>query len=115
MLLRELCQTLNEIAPVRLAESWDNVGLLVGDESASVERVMTCLTITEASLDEAIAELCVAVGAEVVDGKHLAVHAEQRNVLALWRHGDARTFKQIGLGGHVGPLGFLGDHLISGK
>ena len=56
MLLRELCQTLNEIAPVRLAESWDNVGLLVGDESASVERVMTCLTITEASLDEAIAE-----------------------------------------------------------
>ncbi len=56
MLLRELCQTLNEIAPVRLAESWDNVGLLVGDESASVERVMTCLTITDASLDEAIAE-----------------------------------------------------------
>lgn len=56
MLIRDLCQILNEIAPIRLAESWDNVGLLAGDEASSVERVMTCLTITDVSLDEAIAE-----------------------------------------------------------
>lgn len=37
---------LSEFAPVELAEAWDNVGLLLGDRSASVRRVMTCLTLT---------------------------------------------------------------------
>jgi dinuclear metal center YbgI/SA1388 family protein len=42
--------------PLRLAEDWDNVGLLVGDPQASVTRLMTCLTITPASAAEAIRE-----------------------------------------------------------
>lgn len=42
--------------PLRLAESWDNVGLLVGDELAGVARIMTCLTITPESAEEAIQE-----------------------------------------------------------
>lgn len=48
-----VCSFLAEIAPLRLAESWDNVGLLVGDRTGSAERVMTCLTITPAVVDEA--------------------------------------------------------------
>jgi dinuclear metal center YbgI/SA1388 family protein len=47
---------LNAFAPLQLAEDWDNVGLLVGDPQASVERVMTCLTITPNSAQEAIDE-----------------------------------------------------------
>jgi dinuclear metal center YbgI/SA1388 family protein len=47
---------LAEFAPPRLAESWDNVGLLVGDQRAEVRRVMTCLTVTPATVAEAIAE-----------------------------------------------------------
>ncbi len=47
---------LEQFAPSRLAEPWDNVGLLWGDPSAPVERVMTCLTVTPASADEAIRE-----------------------------------------------------------
>ena len=43
-----------EFAPPRLAESWDNVGLLVGDRQAEVRRLMTCLTVTPATADEAI-------------------------------------------------------------
>ena len=46
---------LEQVAPPRLAESWDNVGLLVGQRSAEVRRLMTCLTVTPATLDEAIA------------------------------------------------------------
>jgi dinuclear metal center YbgI/SA1388 family protein len=38
---------LREFAPAELAESWDNVGLLVGDESWPVKNVLTCLTLTE--------------------------------------------------------------------
>ena len=37
-----------------LAEEWDNVGLLVGDPDQQVKRVMTCLTITPASAEEAL-------------------------------------------------------------
>ena len=56
MMLRisNIADFLESFAPVRLAEAWDNVGLLVGDMQTPVERVMTCLTITPASLSEAI-------------------------------------------------------------
>jgi dinuclear metal center YbgI/SA1388 family protein len=47
---------LNELAPPELAESWDNVGLLVGRHDQPARRVMTCLTITPASAAEAVAE-----------------------------------------------------------
>ncbi len=40
MVLREIIRVLEELAPLRYAESWDNVGLLVGDPDASVERVL---------------------------------------------------------------------------
>ncbi|TWU45553.1 GTP cyclohydrolase 1 type 2 [Novipirellula aureliae] len=52
----QLCQLLAEIAPLQLAETWDNVGLLVGDRSAEVNRVMTCLTVTPAVVEEAVSE-----------------------------------------------------------
>jgi dinuclear metal center YbgI/SA1388 family protein len=45
---------LDRFAPPHLAESWDNVGLLWGDPGALVERVMTCLTVTPQTADEAI-------------------------------------------------------------
>ncbi len=47
---------LEQFAPSRLAESWDNVGLLWGDPAAAVDRVMTCLTVTPTTADEAIRE-----------------------------------------------------------
>jgi dinuclear metal center YbgI/SA1388 family protein len=56
MQLSELCQFLENFAPARLAEDWDNVGLLVGDPQQAVRRVMTCLTITPASAAEAVRE-----------------------------------------------------------
>ncbi len=46
---------LEQFAPTRLAEDWDNVGLLVGDRNRDVDRVMTCLTVTPASAGEAVA------------------------------------------------------------
>ena len=55
-ILEAICQELALIAPLRLAESWDNVGLLVGDRKQTVKRVMTCLTISPAVVDEAVNE-----------------------------------------------------------
>ena len=45
---------LEELAPLRLAEAWDNVGLLVGNHDRNVKKLMTCLTVTPASASEAI-------------------------------------------------------------
>ena len=52
--INDICQFMNQLAPHELAEDWDNVGLLVGDPLISVQRVMTCLTITPESAAEAI-------------------------------------------------------------
>ncbi len=53
-LVGEVCDFLDTFAPPALAEEWDNVGLLVGDRSQSAARVMTCLTITPTTAQEAI-------------------------------------------------------------
>jgi dinuclear metal center YbgI/SA1388 family protein len=44
--VRDISEFLNSIAPLSLAEQWDNVGLLLGDQAAGVRRIMTCLTLT---------------------------------------------------------------------
>lgn len=58
MLVADLLQILDSVAPAALAESWDNAGLLVGDERAPVRRVLVALELTEAVFDEALAAGC---------------------------------------------------------
>ena len=53
LLVEHVCHAMAEIAPLRLAEDWDNVGLLLGDRRAPARRVMTCLTITPDVVAEA--------------------------------------------------------------
>ena len=52
--LENIVQFLETRYPLVLAESWDNVGLLVGDPAMPVRRIMTCLTVTPESCREAI-------------------------------------------------------------
>jgi dinuclear metal center YbgI/SA1388 family protein len=54
MTIELLMNFLEAYAPSRLAEDWDNVGLLLGDRTAHASRVMTCLTVTGATVAEAI-------------------------------------------------------------
>ena len=49
---------LEQLAPARLAEEWDNVGLLVGRRDQTVKKLMTCLTVTPDSAAEAIKRGC---------------------------------------------------------
>lgn len=49
---------MDQIAPPALAQSWDNVGLLVGDRSAACKRVLLCIDLTPAVLREAVASRC---------------------------------------------------------
>lgn len=65
MIVKEFVSYLERLAPKNLAESWDNVGLLVGEENVQVTGVLFTLDVTDAVLDEAIA-----VGANLIIAHH---------------------------------------------
>lgn len=50
----DLCRVFEQIAPLDLAQEWDNVGLLVGDDRAQVRRVLLCIDLTAAVVAEAL-------------------------------------------------------------
>jgi dinuclear metal center YbgI/SA1388 family protein len=54
--LNDVTAALRQIAPLELAADWDAVGLLVGSRRQTCERVMTCLTLTQAVAEEAASE-----------------------------------------------------------
>ncbi|MGI5939313.1 MAG: Nif3-like dinuclear metal center hexameric protein [Thermoleophilia bacterium] len=55
MFIADLEGVLDSLAPWSLAESWDNVGLQVGDRGAAVRRILIALDLTPQVLDEAVA------------------------------------------------------------
>lgn len=57
----DLADFLNEWAPELLAESYDNVGLLVGRRAWAVERILVSLDVTEAVVEEAVRRGCQAI------------------------------------------------------
>lgn len=45
---------MDELAPRKYAENWDNIGLLIGDGKQAVKKIMVCLDLPEWVVDEAI-------------------------------------------------------------
>ena len=56
--VREIASAIEEFAPLRLQESYDNAGLQVGDPEAEVSAVLLCLDVTEDILEEARRRSC---------------------------------------------------------
>ncbi|HSV27055.1 MAG TPA: Nif3-like dinuclear metal center hexameric protein [Sedimentisphaerales bacterium] len=54
MKLESIINVLEELAPGRLAQSWDNVGFLVGDPARDFSSVLLTIDVTKAVLDEAV-------------------------------------------------------------
>jgi dinuclear metal center YbgI/SA1388 family protein len=75
--VRDLSRWLDDFAPSTLAESWDNVGLLWGDPDAQVSKVMTCLTVTGKTSQEAVHE-----GAELIVSHHPILFRAVKRVTA---------------------------------
>jgi len=63
--LKNITQEIETFAPLELAESWDNVGLLVGDAEQEVKRIFLCLDVTSDVANEAIE-----YGADVIIAHH---------------------------------------------
>jgi dinuclear metal center YbgI/SA1388 family protein len=81
MLLASVMKVLEELAPLRYAESWDNVGLLVGDPQADIAKVLVTVDYTVEVADEAVKG-----GATLVVAYHPAMFAAVKRVPhdALW-------------------------------
>ncbi len=56
--IRHLAAHIEALAPLAYQESYDNVGLLVGDPNTDITGVLVTLDVTEAVVDEAIAKGC---------------------------------------------------------
>ncbi|SHI63286.1 dinuclear metal center protein, YbgI/SA1388 family [Clostridium amylolyticum] len=54
--LKDLISIMEVVAPPSLKESYDNVGLMVGDSNKTVKRVLLALDCTEEVIDEAVSK-----------------------------------------------------------
>lgn len=111
--LHTILPVLERIAPVALAEPWDNVGLLLGDPAQSVSRVLLTIDYTLEVEAEALARGCSLViayhppifeGLKRIPSGHL-IHRAIRAGLALY---SPHTAWDVAPGG---ANDFLGDVL----
>lgn len=58
MLLKEIIDIIESVAPRRQQEAWDNSGLQVGDSSREIHSVLLSVDVSEAVVAEAIKEGC---------------------------------------------------------
>lgn len=49
-----MMDVMEKIAPRHLAESWDNVGLMIGSPSRDIQKIMVCLDVSEAVIKRSI-------------------------------------------------------------
>jgi dinuclear metal center YbgI/SA1388 family protein len=61
MIIEDLVNALEALAPTRFAEPWDNVGLLIGDAGASLGHVLLTIDLGPEELEEASRLGCEAV------------------------------------------------------
>lgn len=54
MNIGEILEYINEFAPWKYAEEWDNVGLMLGSRNCEVKKLMVCMDVTSKTIREAI-------------------------------------------------------------
>lgn len=75
MKIKTLIKKLGKEFPINLAETWDNVGLLVGDENREITKVQISLDATEEVIDHAIE-----VGANLIITHHPMIFSGLKNI-----------------------------------
>ena len=58
MLIKDITDYLEKLAPISLQESYDNSGLLIGSPKSNIEKALITLDVTEKVIEEAISEKC---------------------------------------------------------
>ena len=52
--VQTVADAVNRLAPKKLAEEWDNPGLLIGDPTAEVKKIFVCLDVLDENISRAI-------------------------------------------------------------
>lgn len=94
MKIKELTGWLETMYPADAAEEWDNVGLLVGDDTGEARHIFLALDLTESTLDEAVrkgADLIVTHHPMIFSGiKKVTNHSfTGRRIIRLLKEGIA--------------------------
>lgn len=74
--VKDIVAIVERIAPLRLQEDYDNAGYQAGDPETEVTSVLTCLDITEATIDEAIKK-----GAQLIVSHHPLLFRPIRKII----------------------------------
>ena len=99
MLLKNITDLIEDIAPLSFQESYDNAGLLIGNHHQEIDKAIICLDVTEEVLDEAIGKQCQLIishhplifkGFKKLNGKNaterMIVKAIQHNIAIYAAH-----------------------------
>ena len=87
MIFKDCIRVLEQIAPPELKESWDNVGLMIGDETDSIRGILFSLDVTEE-----VAEEAVSLGCNLIISHHPLIFQPIRS---LNRQRDRKLFQLI--------------------
>jgi len=71
----KIMKILNQLAPFETAEPWDNVGLIIGNESRQTSRILLALDLSDAVIEEAITE-----GIDLIITHHPAIFKAVKRV-----------------------------------
>lgn len=75
MKVQDVFEFLNSQFPTSLAEGFDNVGLLVGDKTATVTGILVCLDCTQTAIDKATEQ-----GANLIVTHHPIIFSPLKNI-----------------------------------
>lgn len=56
VILKDIHLSINNLANEKIAEKWDNVGILIGDENQNINKILICLDVTSEVVNEAISK-----------------------------------------------------------
>ena len=93
MKAKDIGAVIEKIAPLGLAQSWDNVGLLIGDPDKPIKNILLTIDITQAVVEEAKAlktDLILSYHPVIWDGlKRIRTDDKSKTVYELIRSGIA--------------------------
>lgn len=100
MIVKDIYDYLNEIAPFDTAEEWDNCGLTVGSFNKEVKKIYIALDVTSSVIEDALS-----FGADLVITHHPLIFAPVSNVLS-----DSLVYKAVASG-----MSFIASHTCLDK
>lgn len=90
MVAQQIIDAIERVAPLQLQEDYDNAGLQCGNPQRGVSRVLCCLDVTEAVVEEAIA-----IHAEMVVSHHPLLFRPVRQISAQGDYISRTLYKAL--------------------